>query len=145
MKKLLFQFDTDAHPSVFDCVVAYDGGADRVIGHGLVTPDNVAPLVDGAIFTRPPKDKRNTAIFVGGSDMQAGQALFEAVRQRFFGDFRVSVMLDSNASGVSRSVAVLPWPSSTECRVRPPLRGKVSLLMTSNRMTLPSTLLSLRT
>ena len=27
MKKLLFQFDTDAHPSAFDVVVAYDGGA----------------------------------------------------------------------------------------------------------------------
>ena len=34
MKKLLFQFDTDPHPSVFDSVVAYDGGADHVIGHG---------------------------------------------------------------------------------------------------------------
>jgi hypothetical protein len=32
MKKLLFQFDTDTHPSVFDSVVAYDGGADYVIG-----------------------------------------------------------------------------------------------------------------
>lgn len=114
MKKLLFQFDTDAHPSVFDCVVAYDGGADRVIGHGLVTPDNVAPLVDGAIFTRPPKDKRNTAIFVGGSDMQAGQALFEAVRQRFFGDFRVSVMLDSNGSNTTAAAAVARLMGSGE-------------------------------
>ena len=30
MKKLLYQFDTDAIPSVFDSVVAYDGGADNV-------------------------------------------------------------------------------------------------------------------
>ncbi|MDD5214673.1 MAG: methylene-tetrahydromethanopterin dehydrogenase N-terminal domain-containing protein, partial [Methylococcales bacterium] len=40
MKKLLFQFDTDLHPSTFDTVVAYDGGADHVIGHGSLTPEN---------------------------------------------------------------------------------------------------------
>ena len=76
MKKLLFQFDTDSHPSVFDTVVGYDGGADHVIGHGGLTPENITSLVEGTIFTRAPKDKKNTAIFVGGSDMEAGQTLF---------------------------------------------------------------------
>ena len=52
MKKLLFQFDTDFHPSVFDTVVGYDGGADHVIGHGGLMPENVTGLVEGAIFTR---------------------------------------------------------------------------------------------
>ena len=49
MKKLLFLFDTDPYASVFDTVVAYDGGADRVAGYANVTPDNVGPLVDGTI------------------------------------------------------------------------------------------------
>ena len=31
MKKLLFQLDTDAHPAVFDTVVAYDGGRRPVV------------------------------------------------------------------------------------------------------------------
>jgi len=106
MKKLLFQFDTDIHPSVFDTVVAYDGGADHVIGHGGLTPDLVGALVDGTIFTRPPKEKKNTAIFVGGSDMEAGEALLAAVRKRFFGDFRVSVMLDSNGSNTTAAACV---------------------------------------
>ena len=106
MKKLLFQLDTDPHASVFDTVVAYDGGADHVIGHGGVTPENVGAIVDGTIFTRAPKDKKNTAIFVGGSDMQAGQALFTAVQQRFFADFRVSAMLDSNGSNTTAAAAV---------------------------------------
>lgn len=106
MKKLLFQFDTDSHPSVFDTVVAYDGGADHVIGHAGLTPDQVGALVDGTIFTRPPKEKKNTAIFVGGSDMEAGEALLAAVRKRFFGDFRVSVMLDSNGSNTTAAACV---------------------------------------
>lgn len=106
MKKLLFQFDTDAYPSVFDTVVAYDGGADQVIGYGGVLPATVGPLVEGTIFTRPPKEKRYTAIFIGGSDLLAGQALLEAVRKKFFADFRVSVMLDSNGSNTTAAAAV---------------------------------------
>ncbi|MEQ1620272.1 MAG: NADP-dependent methylenetetrahydromethanopterin/methylenetetrahydrofolate dehydrogenase [Methylococcales bacterium] len=106
MKKLLFQFDTDIHPSVFDTVVAYDGGADHVIGHGGLTPDNITALVEGTIFTRAPKDKKNTAIFVGGSDMVAGQQLFTAVQKHFFPGFQVSVMLDSNGSNTTAAAAV---------------------------------------
>ncbi|MDO9214191.1 MAG: NADP-dependent methylenetetrahydromethanopterin/methylenetetrahydrofolate dehydrogenase [Methylococcales bacterium] len=106
MKKLLFQFDTDTYPSVFDTVVGYDGGADHVIGHGGLTPDNVTALVEGAIFTRAPKDKKNTAIFVGGSDIVAGQALYTAVQKHFFHGFQVSVMLDSNGSNTTAAAAV---------------------------------------
>jgi hypothetical protein len=87
-------------------VVAYDGGADHVIGHGRLTPENVSALVEGAIFTRAPKDKKSTAIFVGGSDMVAGQALFKAVQKHFFGGFRVSVMLDSNGGNTTAAAAV---------------------------------------
>jgi len=106
MKKLLFQFDTDMYPSVFDTVVAYDGGADHVIGHGGLTPDNVSALVEGAIFTRAPKDKKNTAIFIGGSDMAAGQALLKKVQKHFFAGFQVSVMLDSNGCNTTAAAAV---------------------------------------
>ena len=105
MKKLLFQLDTDQHAAVFDTVVGFDGGADHVIGHGGCTPFNVRALVDGAIFTRSPKEKKNTALFIGGSDMVAGEQLLEAVQQVFFGNFRVSVMLDSNGSNTTAAAA----------------------------------------
>jgi methylenetetrahydrofolate/methylenetetrahydromethanopterin dehydrogenase (NADP+) len=106
MKKLLFLFDTDPYASVFDTVVAYDGGADRVAGYANVTPDNVGALVDGTIFTRGGKDKQSTAIFVGGSDIPKGEALFEAVKKRFFGPFRVSIMLDPNGSNTTAAAGV---------------------------------------
>jgi len=106
MKKLLFQLDTDGHASVFDTVVGFDGGADHVIGHGNCTPDNVRGLVEGAIFTRSPKEKKNTALFIGGSNMAAGEALLDAVQEVFFADFRVSVMLDSNGSNTTAAAAV---------------------------------------
>lgn len=106
MKKLLYQFDTDPHPAVFDSVVGYDGGADHVIGYGNCNEGNVTALVEGTIFTRAPKDKKNTAIFVGGSNMTAGEHLFAAVQKVFFADFRVSVMLDSNGSNTTAAAAV---------------------------------------
>lgn len=108
MKKLLYQLDTDPHPAVFDNVLAYDGGADHVTAFGGVTPQNVGSLVEGAIFTRAPLHKRFTALFVGGSDMAAGEALLAAVRARFFARFRVSVMLDSNGANTT-AAAALAW------------------------------------
>jgi methylenetetrahydrofolate/methylenetetrahydromethanopterin dehydrogenase (NADP+) len=106
MKKLLFLFDTDEMPSVFDTVVGYDGGADHVTGYANVTPDNVGALVDGTVFTRGGKDKQSTAIFVGGGNMAKGEALFEKVKKSFFGPFRVSVMLDSNGSNTTAAAGV---------------------------------------
>jgi hypothetical protein len=123
MKKLLFLFDTDAHASVFDTVVGYDGGADNVTGYANVTPDNVGALVDGTIFTRGGKDKQNTAIFVGGGDMGKGEALFEAVKKKFFGPFRVSIMLDSNGSNTTAAAGVALLAKAK------PLAGKKAVVL----------------
>jgi hypothetical protein len=106
MKKLLYQFDTDPLPAVFDNVVGYDGGADHITAYGGVSAGNVGGLVEGAIFTRGPKDKKNTAIFIGGGNMAEGQALLEAVRKKFFAKFRVSVMFDCNGSNTTAAAAV---------------------------------------
>ena len=106
MRKLLLQLDSSPHPSVFDCIVAYDGGADEVMSYGGISSDAVRDLVHGCIFTRGPKDLRNTAIFIGGTDMAAGEKLLAAVRKAFFGPMRVSVMLDSNGSNTTAVAAV---------------------------------------
>src|SRR6202163_1288539 len=106
MKKLLYQFDTDALPSVFDNVVGYDGGADNISAYGGVDAKSVGSLVEGAIFTRGLKDKKNTAIFIGGGNMVEGEAVLAAVRRKFFAKFRVSVMFDCNGSNTTASAAV---------------------------------------
>jgi hypothetical protein len=106
MRKLLLQLDSSPLPSVFDRVVAYDGGADELMSYGGVTEAAVRDLVHGAIFTRGPKDLRNTAIFVGGADMAAGERITKAVQEAFFGPFRCSVMLDSNGSNTTAVAAV---------------------------------------
>lgn len=104
---ILLQLDTDEQPSVFDAVVAIDAGAERLLRHGGVTPEKVRDLVHGALFTRGPGDLHRTAVFLGGSDVAAGEALLEAIRATFFGPFRVSVLLDPNGANTTAAAAVL--------------------------------------
>lgn len=107
MLKLLLQLDSSRLPSVFDQVVAYDAGADRIMSEGGVTESDVRDLVHGCIFTRGPKDMQNTAIFIGGVDMSAGEKLLAATKKAFFANFRVSTMLDSNGSNTTAVAAVV--------------------------------------
>ena len=82
--KILVQLDTDSQASVFDAVVAIDAGVDHLLQHAAVVPDQVEALVHGAIFTRGPDELHNTAVFVGGSDVTAGEAILRAATACFF-------------------------------------------------------------
>lgn len=123
MRRILIQFDTDAVPSVFDRVVAVDAGIDELFSYGGVTPERVEPLVHGAIFTRGPADLKHTAIYIGGSDVEAGQRLYETVTGTFFGPLRVSVMIDSNGSNTTAAAAVLA------ARKHGSLQGRTALVL----------------
>src|SRR6476469_8575440 len=94
-RKILVQLDTDPQPSVFDRAVAVDAGDDFLFTHHGVKPDQVQALVHGAIFTRGPKELKSTAVFVGGSDVLAAEAVLHAVRKSFVPQcgLSVSVML----------------------------------------------------
>src|SRR2546422_6094229 len=84
MRKLLLQLDSSRLPSVFDRVVAYDGGADEVMSYGSVVETDVRDLIHGCIFTRGPKDLKNTAVFIGGADMAAGEGAPPPAEQKVF-------------------------------------------------------------
>lgn len=101
MKKLLLHLDTDTVASTFDQAVAYDSGVDNIIAHGGATRDNVTAHVHGMIFTRGGKSLKNSAIFIGGSNVPASDLVGEAVKKTFFGPVRVSVMLDPNGSNTT--------------------------------------------
>jgi len=104
---ILIQLDPDPQPSVFDAVVAVDSGVSHLFRHSGVTPEAVRDLVHGALFTRGPEGLLYTAIFVGGSDVRAGEAILKAVRDTFFGPFRVSVLFDANGCNTTAAAAVL--------------------------------------
>jgi threonine dehydrogenase-like Zn-dependent dehydrogenase len=107
MRKLLLQLDSSRLPSVFDQVVAYDAGADIVMSYGGVTEGDVRDLIHGCIFTRGPKDLKNTAVWIGGNNMSAGEQLLAMAQDALFAPFSVSLMLDSNGSNTTAVAAVV--------------------------------------
>lgn len=106
MKKVLLHLDHDLQPSAFDQIAAYDSGVDRIIAYGGITTANVQTQVYGAMFTRGADDLKNTAIFIGGSDVTIAEEIFECVQKTFFGPVRVSVMFDANGSNTTAAAAV---------------------------------------
>jgi hypothetical protein len=107
-RKILIQLDSDPQPSVFDRVVAVDAGAEEVFSYGGVRPEQVRDLVHGAIFTRGPQDLAHTALFIGGSDVAAGEQLLEEARRHLLPQFglTVSVLLDANGANTTAAAAV---------------------------------------
>ena len=107
VKRVLIQLDCDPQPSSFDAIVAVDAGVDVLLRYGGVTADTVEPLVHGAMFTRGGADLAGTAIFVGGSDVAAAEAVADRVRRTFFGPVRVGVLVDPNGANTTASAAVV--------------------------------------
>jgi methylenetetrahydrofolate/methylenetetrahydromethanopterin dehydrogenase (NADP+) len=105
VKKVLLQLDTDQHPSPFDAIVAHDAGVDVLLSNGSVTPEAVRDLVQGAFFTRAPSDP-SLAVWVGGSDVGAGEKILDRVQATYFGPFRVSAMLDSDGCNTTAATAI---------------------------------------
>lgn len=107
MRKLLLQLDSSRLPSVFDQVVAYDAGADEIMSYGGITEGDVRDLIHGCIFTRGAKHLHNTAVWIGGNNMSAGEQLLAMAQDAMFDPLRVSIMLDSNGSNTTAVAAVV--------------------------------------
>jgi hypothetical protein len=105
--RILIQLDTDAQASVFDAVVAIDTGAERLLQYANVKPEQVRDLVHGAMYTRGPQDLKNTAFFIGGSNVVHGEQVYRNAIDAMFDPFRVSVMIDCNGSNSTAAAAVI--------------------------------------
>ncbi len=106
MKKVLLQLDTEEHPSPFDAIVAHDAGVEVLLSHGGVKAEAARALAQDAFFTRGIPDLNTMAVWVGGKNVAVGEAIFDEVRNAFFGPFRVSVMLDSNGCNTTACTTV---------------------------------------
>ena len=107
MQRILLCLDGDPQPSVFDAVVAVDAGVECLLRHGGVKPADVRNLVYGLMFTRGVEYLNHSAIFIGGSDATAVEALLKEAIGSFFGPQRTSVMLDGNGANTTAAAAVL--------------------------------------
>ena len=107
-KTILIQLDSDTHASVFDRVVAIDSQVDELFSYANVNPDQVRDLVHGAIFTRGPKDLKNTALFIGGGNVEKSEFLLAKALAAMVPEYglRVSILFDANGCNTTAAAAV---------------------------------------
>jgi hypothetical protein len=107
MKKILLQLDVDPQPCSFDAIVAIDAGADILLRHGDVSPDNVVSLIHGAMFTRGASDLSSTSISLGGKNIPQEEAIASQISKTFFKSVRVSVFIDPAGANTTAAATVL--------------------------------------
>ena len=107
MKKILLQLDVDPQPCSFDAIVAVDAGADVLLRHGNVSPENVVSLVHGAMFPRRVSDLAPTSIFLGGKNIARVEEIASKISKTFFKSVRVSVFIDPAGANTTAAATVI--------------------------------------
>lgn len=86
------------HMSPFDVNMALDAGFDAVIPYTGVTLQEVAPLVQDAMFSRAPHHGARTSIFVAGKNAEMALDMMEAAKGAFVSPFAINLFADPAGS-----------------------------------------------
>src|ERR1700674_2017041 len=86
------------HNSPFDVNMAADAGYETIVPYVNVTIEEVAGLVQDAIFSRRPQDSPFTGIFIGGKDAIVALDMMDEAKKAMVPPFRVSVFADPAGS-----------------------------------------------
>jgi methylene-tetrahydromethanopterin dehydrogenase len=97
-KNILHMITPLKHMSPFDVNMALDAGYDAVVPYTSVALDEVAGLVQDAIFSRPPDRGPRTAFFFGGKDAILALDMLEAAKQAQVPPFQASLFADPAGS-----------------------------------------------
>ena len=93
-RSIIHMIDPMAYVSPFDINMAVDAGYDVVIPYANVELSQINGLLQDAIFSRGPKGVKNTAVFIGGRDMDLAMKMLEAAKEAMVPPFEVSVLAD---------------------------------------------------
>jgi methylene-tetrahydromethanopterin dehydrogenase len=94
------------HMSPFDVNMAADAGFKVIVPYINVTLEEVTPLVQDAIFSRPPDYGVRTGIFIGGKDAILALDMVEAARKAMVPPFQLSVFADPAGSFTTAAAMV---------------------------------------
>ncbi|HDH41511.1 MAG TPA: methylenetetrahydrofolate dehydrogenase [Candidatus Altiarchaeales archaeon] len=115
MKKILAYVTPEKHASLFDVIVAYDSGADVVVPYTEITTEDMRDIILSGVFTRHSDDLKNTAIFIGGHDVDMGEELLNSILKTFNelpDSLRVSVAIDPDGAYTTSSACLVKIKSS---------------------------------
>jgi methylene-tetrahydromethanopterin dehydrogenase len=103
---ILHMLSPQKHMSPFDVNMAADAGYKVVIPYINVTLEEVTPLVQDAIFSRPPDYGVRTGVFIGGKDAILALDMLEAARKAQVPPFQLSVFADPAGSFTTAAAMV---------------------------------------
>jgi methylene-tetrahydromethanopterin dehydrogenase len=92
--------------SPFDVNMALDAGFDAVVPYVDVKLEEVAGLVQDAIFSRPPDAGVDTGIFIAGKNVSLALDMFDAAKKSMVPPFQISVFADPAGSFTTAAAMV---------------------------------------
>jgi methylene-tetrahydromethanopterin dehydrogenase len=105
-KNILHMLTPHKHVSPFDVNMAADAGFDVIVPYEAVTLEEVADLVQDAIFSRPPHYGASTAIFFGGDDAVLALDMIDAAKKALVPPFGTHVFADPQGSFTTAAAMV---------------------------------------
>ena len=104
--KILHMLDPRANVSPFDVNMAVDAGYEVVVPYSGVAAEDVAGLVQDAIFSRPPGRYKETGVFIGGHDINLAADMLERAGSAMVPPFEVAVLADPNGAYTTSAALV---------------------------------------
>jgi methylene-tetrahydromethanopterin dehydrogenase len=103
---ILHMLEPKKHMSPFDVNMAADAGYKVIIPYTNVALEEVGPLVQDAIFSRPPDYGVRTGMFIGGKDAILALDMMEAAAKAMVPPFQLSVFADPAGSFTTAAAMV---------------------------------------
>jgi methylene-tetrahydromethanopterin dehydrogenase len=97
-KNILHMMTPLAHMSPFDINMALDAGYDAAIPYTNVGLNEIAGLVQDAMFSRSPRDAARTGAFIAGKDAFLALDMLDAAARAMFEPFEISLFADPAGS-----------------------------------------------
>ena len=84
--------------SPFDVNMAFDAGFEKIMPYTHVEMNEVAGLVQDAIFSRSPSGVKRESVFIGGRDIDVAMDMLNAAKKAMVPPFEVSVFADPSGA-----------------------------------------------
>jgi methylene-tetrahydromethanopterin dehydrogenase len=112
------------HMSPFDVNMALDAGYDAAIPYTNVTIEDVAGLVQDAIFSRGPEGVKRTGVFIGGKRAIEALDMMERAKKAMVPPFEISVFADPAGSFTTAAAMVACVKKVLRDKFKTELKGK---------------------
>jgi methylene-tetrahydromethanopterin dehydrogenase len=122
-QRILYILVPDTNISPFDVTMAADAGYTQILPFTGVKTEDVVPLVQDAIFCRPPKRFNDTGIFIGGRDVHVATDMFQNAKNAMVGPFEVAVFVDPNGAYTTAASIVALVEQAMEEKAGDGLKG----------------------